>query len=497
MADPNVKMKFSGDAANAEAAIARLERRYDSLEAKIRHTSASSKRGSKEAGDGVSALIGRFTSLASPIVAATAALRLYNDSLRDTEDRQKKVANSITTFATAFRQAAINYGGDPDELRAKIKVVGGDTKQSETLVARALSDAFSARGDLSDAQTLDSVKQALRFAGNIEDAVQPLSGVALDALKILPKGTTPQQAIGLVDSIGQLARVTDTTSVAENIAPAALKVIGNYGDSPQFAAALTATLTQADIDPKGLRTRTLVPALAEQLRERIPWLNTTEERLSAVQADPALQNAFLNGGEFNGVKFAPASFERQSAPAIEQLIKGGAGARILENYLTRVPTLDQAGKLFEAKVTRIDAEASQKAAAADRSLKAGTESLQLENINDAYAGTARNNFDERLQNIGVGYGERFITARRLNFARSFGVNELDAQIAATQGLLSSRSAGANAATGGVAAVNAREDETVPALKELLKEMQGMREDLQNLKNDRPRTRDSGEARPPR
>lgn len=495
MADPNVKMKFTGDAANAEAAIARLEKRYDALEAKIRNTNATSKRGSKEAGDAVGALAGRFAAIASPIALATTALRLYNDSLKDTEDRQKKVAGTFTTFATYFRQAAINYGGDPGELRKQIAKVSAETGQSQSLVARALSDAFSARGDLSDKQTIDAVKQSLRFAGGIEDAVQPLSGVALDALKILPKGTTPQQAIGLVDSIGQLARVTDTSSVAENVAPAALKLIGNYGDSPQYAAALTASLTQADIDPKGLRTRTLVPALAEQLRERLPDLPTTEARLAAVQADPKLQDAFLNGGKFGRTKFPAASFERQSTPAIEQLIKGGAGARILDNYLTRVPTLEQAGTLFESKISRIDAEESQKIAAAERSLKSGTESLRLKDPTAAFAGVSRESYDTRLQQIGVDYLSRVGTARRLDFSRVFGAGELDAQISATEGLLSSRSSGANAALGGQAALNARQDESIPLLREFLKELVGMRDDLKNLKTDRPRTRETPEPRP--
>lgn len=415
MSDAEVSMKFSGTAADAERAIAQLERKYANLENKIKHLGQSSRRSSMDGAKGFAELAARAVDVASPIAVATAAIRTYNAAIQDKLALEKKSADATVNFAAAFRQVALN-AGSVDQAEVSIANVRRGANVSNTTAARALSGATSARGNISMQDTERAVIQGLRMAGPIEDAQAILPTAALALMKVLPEGTTPQQALGLMRVGGELSRVEDISKQGANVAPGIANLIQGYGDSPEFATALIGTLSQGMEDRTGERSRTAALSMAMRLRQRFPDEPNTEARLRRVQADPELQKAVIEGGRIGREKFTPMEMEVESRTTVESILTGGTFGGMLGEYQGRVPAMTEMGGLFEKLVQEMDKAPSQVVAKNQRLAQAGIESQLLAKPGLALQSITRETLDERLQAAGVGYFGRLGNDARMLYA---------------------------------------------------------------------------------
>ena len=73
MADPTVKMQFTGDPKSAERALASLEKKYDKLENKIRQTNKVSHKGAKSSKESAGAIRGMTAAIVHDAAALAGA----------------------------------------------------------------------------------------------------------------------------------------------------------------------------------------------------------------------------------------------------------------------------------------------------------------------------------------------------------------------------------------------------------------------------------------
>ena len=414
----DVTLKFTGDSKQLEKALKRLQAETDKLTKENKELKSTSKAAAQEskkflgtARKGAMVAAGAFLQTAGGVASATSAIGLLRGEYDRLIERQKLAADKQTTFAQSFRQAAFNLGDDKEiktgaQLKGLIDEIVSKTESTPTVVARVLSDALSARGNKTAREAAEAVVATLQIAPDMEESAPLLAGTALDTGKAA--GLSPKQAIGFALALGSKARVTNMQALSEHVAPGANQLL-QFGGDIQGAGALMATLTQGIQDTSGRTSRTTAIALAKQLEDFLPNLDSTEERLKAVQNDPALQKGFFKGAKFDEsnadgpVNFRGATFEKKAFATVRELITGGDGSSLIQNYNQTLEDLRATDfeKVFETKREIGDSVASSKTASLGRRFDKNIEKAQLAADVDGRSGVVREKLDEFLRAQGV------------------------------------------------------------------------------------------------
>jgi len=339
---------------------------------------------------GVRSLTAAF-GIGGGLYTAVSLVRGEIDAMYEKWERMKEA-----TKETADPQIAAlrNLGASSIEERNKFTKLIADLSErtgvsQEDLYSRA-SDALSARGDLPVTMAMRAVAASAQIAPESAEIGKPLAGVALDIAKI-ERGMSPEQAIGFTMGVGQMARVTETGSLAENVAPALTAGVANDA-SLQNAGALWAAITQGMADPTGRKSGNTTASLTTQLREFLPKVGTMDERLKILQEDPKLRAKFLDD----------ASFEKKAQATVEQILAGeGAAATAYEQFKTRIPGRQRSGEIFREQVGLIAGDEIQKTAAIARDFSTAAKNLELVDQDGARTGVAMGEFQRIIEDAGM------------------------------------------------------------------------------------------------
>lgn len=331
--DQNIGITLTANSTSVETALQKLSAGLDKTIDKLNKVEQASGQATKATAGGMeqataSALkfVGALTGVGSAVAGVMAIANQIRREYDNLVSRQKDAANAQIGFETQLAEAVRNAAGllTGDEIKKKTIEIAGQVSADQSAVAAALSSTLSAVGPTNRAeaqQAFEATRAAMQFAPEMGGSdVSALAGTAVDIAK--RTGATPAQAIGFMQNIGGVARVPSLQNLSGNVAPAVMSV-SQFGGSMQEAGGLVSALTQGMADTEGRISGTAAIGLAEQLRERLPGMGSTAERIAAIQGDPAKFKAFFQGGRFGNKKFEPASFEKKALASVEQLLTPG------------------------------------------------------------------------------------------------------------------------------------------------------------------------------
>jgi hypothetical protein len=350
-------------------------------------------------------------SISAALATAAAALKSEYDAYIE---RLARINRTNVSVGEAMRNMQINFAGDDtisrEQLAGVALDISKDTGSDMQVVAAALSDAFSAKGDATNATAAEAVRQSLRLMPNQADAAATMSARALDISKLT--GETDMSAIlGTLVNLQQSARVTNLDQLGRTSVPAMGAMVAS-GDTLEQAAELFATLTQLTADARGDTSATGQINLVKQLQEFVPSLEgsdkrgdfavsaeaiakfeaaaSTTERIAVMQENADLRRQFVGG----------ASFEAKNYAAMMDLLSGGATSRgLLGQAQQNVVPLSEAGAIFEAKVRELDDASFAASPAAERRRNVLDQTRDLTDPDGARTARIRADLDAALQAV--------------------------------------------------------------------------------------------------
>lgn len=120
-------------------------------------------------------------------------------------------------------------------------------------------------------------------------------------------------------------------------------------------------------------------------------LTTTMQRIRYLQENESARKAFL----------ADANFETKAKASVEQILAGtGSAADALDQYLTRIPDIDQAGAVYQQRLGVQRRDPLQQTARLSRQLDVGLEQIQTADQDAARAGALREKIATIMQDTG-------------------------------------------------------------------------------------------------
>lgn len=430
MAD-DVKVTFTGNSADAEKAIAQLERKYDALEQKIKRLGKVSKESADQGktaldrmGDGAAKLASSLTGIGSPIDAISVAIAQIGREWDAVIQRQDRAKREAMDYAAVLENLAINTRGDAsfptlEAVDNRVKAIANRTGVAPKDVAGSLSYAMSAKANLSGEDAAKSVESVLSIIPNLKEAQNVMVGAVLDVRKSFPQASDADVQ-GFMFQAMQTSRVVETEKFAKNAMPAILGG-AKVDESKDLRAnsAIYNTLTQFGEDVEGRRSRTAAIALNMQLKEFLkdePGLDSNMKRVEFMQQNPAARQAFLYGGEFKGrnrgqqmtvtgpdgeeysVGGNRASFERQVFPAVEQLLTGGSkAAQSMKDAYQFTPELVGAGSVYQSMLQELKANKTINLADNNRKLMNAAAGASLNDTTGAMTSAYRGGLGEIMQ----------------------------------------------------------------------------------------------------
>lgn len=319
-------------------------------------------------------------------LSVASAIALVNAQLEKTNRLNAEAKAGQMTVADAQAKLMRNMGSLSPKQRAEVisntKAMATKNKQDEAETTLAVSEAFSAGA--TPAQALAAVNAAQKLVperGALGER-QTVTGAILDVAK-LTKSDDAMANAGLIQAMGEKARVSSIEMTTKNLVPAlgAMQAIG--GGTPQENAAILAALTQVG-DTTGAISGTAGTRLAMEMMEAYPekdtpifdatgkrkgmragtGLKTNLERLRRIQSTKETREKFLG----------TAKFEAGAIGGIMGLV-GGPGTptgRALEENLVDMPATDKAAEFAQNIVAGIESTAAGQVGKAGR----GTASLK-------------------------------------------------------------------------------------------------------------------------
>jgi len=423
-------LTITGNTNDALAAIAKLERQYDSLENKIKRVKKTSEEGDGGFGrmtQGATAFAQRVTGVASAVDLVVKGIQLASQEWDDFVRRQEKAKDANLSFAQTLTKLALATDAPLPQVREQIQRLSTDNNVPMQIVPEMLNRMQAAKGPTQTTQDVEKTfVAAAQIARHDKESMVQLGETSLDITKQIP-GTTPEQAIGFSLAAQAQSRVADPAAFNKNVIPAVLG--GNkINNTPlEYGVAISNALTHGSGDTTGKRTNTAQISLEMQMAEALPEFKTTRERIEAMQADPALRDAFLEGKEYKGKKLKGLqteftspdgrvmkiedadgySGERRMAPAIKAMLTAGsAEAKIMAETMATLPSLEKSSEEFQRRAKEMREDPNLKIADQNQSLVNSAERARIKDTAGAKGGVVRQGFEENMSAEGIGWMHR-------------------------------------------------------------------------------------------
>ena len=228
----------------------------------------------------------------SAVGALTTAAALLKSEYDGMVQRQNAALGTQVTYAKAQRAAVDNFLPDAtmstDAYRQSLLDISKDTKASPPAVLEAAGKAMSAKGAMSNADTMAAVKEVLAFNPmDSEGGAAMAPGIVsmMNAYKLSAK-----EALGVMLGVKGTSRI-ETDQDLGTKAATAISQQQPYGDSPQHAGALYSFFSNKMGDFTGGRTDTAMTQFSSQLEMALPNLKDTEERIAFLRSNTPEANA--------------------------------------------------------------------------------------------------------------------------------------------------------------------------------------------------------------
>lgn len=422
-----VSLTFTGNSNDAEAAIARLERKYNSLENALKQTSKTSK---DTAGIGADAFL-KFgmsvTGVSGVIDLASKAMSALKANYQDFLDMQDRAKDTNSNFAKTFTNLNLNLdpGQTGEASKKRILDLVKSAKMAPVDISAMLDIGQSAKGTLPDSTVDKTIEAISRLANLTPETAKNMVGSALSIQAARP-GTTPEQAVGFIPNAASKSFVANPEKYAQHAMPGVIGMAGLDNTSLEYSASVQAGLSLGNKDAEGRSTRTAQMRLALQLAQKLPELKNTEERIKAVQEDPELRDALLNGTKHKGKNLpninidfigpegehiqatgAAMSFEGKAFAGVRDLLtKGTPAYEQQQNALKNTPTIDNTKESYDRRVKNLTEDANFQAAQIENNLKITSEVAKIGNVTGARASVARKEADKALDDEGFSLIDR-------------------------------------------------------------------------------------------
>ena len=422
---------ITGNTNDALAAIAKLERQYDSLENKIKRLGQASKQAGDDGGfrkmaQGATQFAQQLTGVASGVDLIFKGIQAANKEWQDFINREEKAKDANVQFAQTLTRLSLATDMPMNDAKAMIMRLSEQHNVSLKDVPEMLNRMQASKGPTQTQAEVEKAFAAAARIGNLDiESMSQLGETSLDITKQI-KGATAEQAMGFSLAAQAQSRVADPAAFNKNVIPAVLGGNKIAGTPLEYGVALSNALTHGSGDTTGKRSNTAQVGLEMQLLEMLPEYGSTPERIEAIRNDPALRDAIMHGKNYKGKDFkgiqtefigpdgqtinmdsGRLSGERRMMPAIEALLtKGSAEEGIMNATLRDLPSLDKADAEFNRRA---------KAYADDPNIQIAQKNLRSSNmaeakrINDlkgATGGVARKTFEEQMETAGIGYFHR-------------------------------------------------------------------------------------------
>ncbi len=427
---------------------AKLERKLEKVSQASRRANDQTKKGLNDSSRATEGMIGKLGKMVGTYALLQSAISGVAAEQEKLNRLQEQARNTKLTVAEAVRDARYNFTPDPSlrdkDLEATIAQVALETRSSQKAVALALSEAFSAKGSLSNSVAVDAVRQALRVKPG-DDGAQAaiISSRLLDVAKF--SGQSDIRAIaGFQGQIQGASRVKDPSKVGSNLIPAIGDAM-NFGDTPEQGAELLAAITQLTNDASGERSRTAFLQLGGQLMDFVPQreankksehfgklmgkdprgefvipdeqfaefeqAKNTRERLAVMRKSAELQRAFIG----------QASFDQSTKQAMRGIVRGDAKsmAEIAKTEATIGGITPDQRKRFEQKIKGLESGTHQPILTTEQKTAAIKEDEETKDTRGARMAAARKTFNTAIESVDLPGLDYIVAGRmRLNLAAS-------------------------------------------------------------------------------
>lgn len=307
---------------------------------------------------------------------------------------------------------------DPKDAAGVLKSatdIANETGLSEVAVLGGLEAAVSSTsGNIPLSTKL--VRTASKYLRDRPGDIGGFSGTMADLTRVT-QSESPEVQLGLLKRIGGLSRITSAELQAKNIAPALIGM-REFGGDARTGGALFAALTTGGADVTGERTGTASIQLAAQLAEAAEGEKAfaktdafkglsgldLRRRITALQSDPELAQAFLS----------KASFEKKVLGPIRALLldPSSATARDFAANLDKIPSNQGLAKIGQETMQMFQQyNALEPVAERGRRLGRAVEGLQTRRAEDRLSVTEL----EQLRTIALETGSTSLGAKFTEF----------------------------------------------------------------------------------
>lgn len=423
---------IGGNTADAERAIAGLERKYDALENKMKHLKSMPKPGS--IGNPFEAAQSGLTSLMGQMMTFGGAAALLKAEFNNIRERGKEAFEAQKGTAGALEQLAINVPEDVPLAKAKERSIeiskrtGVDVDQ----VMKNLASAFSAQGNLASESSFKAVEKVAALLPNLTEMQEPLAGSILDIRKLHPE-VTEEQSLGMLRKAQRMSRLTDFGKFAKNLAPGILAA-SMYDNDVQGGMALGSAMSQIGIDATGEQTRTAMIQLVGQSREFFgkDAEGKTNAELLTMLGDEKTRETFMKGGEQPGFKkgdkkWAGASFEKRFEKPVEEMLTPDTEAnKILKDYQRTIGTFKENEAQYVDLQKQLSADQSKKVVDFAKRLEADTKAVQEGDTKSSTWAAVQDNVEKSMKARGFSFTEQWGAASEMNFSQMIGRDPVEA-----------------------------------------------------------------------
>lgn len=317
---------------------------------------------------------------------------------------QAAKAGVQVTAAKAQRAAILNLPADDNslnvaQLNQRVNQIATKEGVSPATLYDAAAAAFSSKGaSVQSAAALEAVEISAKLQPEDAETIQQNTQAIL-AIKKRSPDTSMKDIAGFLIASQQASRQVGVREFAENAAPAIAQAV-DFGDSLQFASGLYATITQGAEDAMGRVSRNAMVRFQQQLLTETAAagrtdLKTTEERLAYVRSNEGsdLRAKLLGALDTEAATADKAGLagEAKAFMTLVGLLQPLANdqQKLLQDNLALIPQLDGAAKVLEQTLMRVNREAIQQTASAERIGKSSAEVARLINTKSAQAAVVR------------------------------------------------------------------------------------------------------------
>ncbi len=395
----SVRFDVTAETKDFESAFQRAQREVLKLEEANRRLAAQSKTFAKDARDQNNALSEGLTAMASRAAAAvatyatlSAAIRVVNADLEIQKRLQRETAQTQLGTAASEREAIINMGyispAQRQQALSQVNSIAARHGISRVEAQRGFSAGIGLSGN--PASTIAALDVAARL--NPYDVGQLTPGL-LQAVNAT-RSTNATANLGFMLGMQQVSPVKSTSLVGQNVMPAVAGIRLAGGDTDIQAAGIATGLAVALGDVEGNESGTAAQRFAAVLATQLPKLGSTTERLEYLQQHPA--EAQRAAGKFEQGKTKAALVSMFDANSLANRKRLETMAAIPKSEAERVAAAE--GMIQAAGATSV-----QRLGSLDRSLAAGTESIQFGPQADpaAAAGAIRERLNDLENKLGV------------------------------------------------------------------------------------------------